>query len=99
MKTLAKRLKASQRKNRELVKTIEGMVRANNQAERLIHNRDLEVEKLRAQLLGSTRYIYAMANLIGEEFVVPFDLLNAEDSETHKIKLLEDGLLFVKKEK
>lgn len=99
MKTLAKRLKASQRKNRELVKTIKGMVRANSQAERLIHNRDLEIEKLKAQMLGSTRYIYAMANLIGEKFVVPFELLNAEDYETHKIKRQEDGLLFVKKEK
>lgn len=97
MKTLAKRLKAERKKNAEIVKKIEGMVRVNRKGEELIHNRDVEIERLRAQLTGSTRYIYAMAQLIGDEFFLPFSVLNQDEFETHGIRMEDNGLVFVKK--
>lgn len=76
MKTLAKKLKSEQRRNKELVNKMECIERAKKQAESIIHNRDVDNEKLRAMMQAGNQFLYALASEIGEEFEITYDALN-----------------------
>lgn len=97
MKTLAKRLKAAEKKNRELSREVERLSRMNKKAEELIHNRDVELEKQRAIAMAGTNFIGALAAKVGEEsFILRNEDLNGQQAE-YMTRLTEEGIEFRKK--
>lgn len=98
MKTLAKRLRAAERKNKELTKEVEGLTRMNKKAEELIRNRDMELKKQRAIAVASTNFIGALAEKVGEEsFILRNEDLNGRQAG-YMTRMTEEGIEFRKKQ-
>lgn len=95
MKTLTKKLKNEQRRNKELMNKMESMERAKRQAEEIIRNRDIDKEKLRAMLQAGNKFLYALASAIGEEFEISYDALN--NPAEYVTCQTDDGIKFKRK--
>ena len=75
---------------------VEKLKRVNQEAENLVHIRDMEVSKQRAIASAGVNMIYAMADMVGEETIlIPYETLNRQQ-DRYVVKQTEEGMEFRK---
>lgn len=88
-----KRMRAKYRAQNRKIEKLEAL---NRQAEKMICERDRRLAECNGMINASTNYIYALADLVGEDkFILPFEMLNrCPTSYEHNV--VEEGIMFIK---
>lgn len=82
MKTLSKRLKAQRAQNSILR-------RENEILKKLLRNKNTELKKANLRLGSSEKWIYALAGMIGENFILK--KTDLENPKQYKFRITEEG--------